>query len=206
MFLPKEIFEKYNILKSEIESKLIQFENVPEEDYFYELCFCICTPQSKAESAFKVQNILQREKFLENEFDPTPILRQAENYIRFHNQKAKRLLEARENWHLINQTLLSDISGEQKREWLYLNVKGIGMKESGHFLRNIGYRNLGILDRHILKHLVSCGVFKEIPKIGSKKNYIEVEKKFMEFSDKMKIPMDHLDLLFWSYEAGLILK
>jgi N-glycosylase/DNA lyase len=206
MFLPADILKKYEILKKDIEAKLTQFSKVPKKDYFYELCFCICTPQSKAESAFKVQNILANEDFLTKGFDPTNILRTPNIYIRFHNQKAKRLLEARENWDMILKKLSDNISPEEKREWLNNNVNGIGMKESAHYLRNIGYKDLGILDRHILKHLVLCGVYDKIPNIASKKSYILVEKKFKGFANEMGIPMDHLDLLFWSYEAGLILK
>lgn len=206
MNLPKELIEKYNLLKNDIHAKLIEFSKVPEDEWFYELCFCICTPQSKAESAFQVQLKLKEMNFLDTQIDPTALLRTPTIYIRFHNQKSKRLQEARENWQEILKILKSNITPEEKRNWLYENVKGIGMKESAHFLRNIGYKELGILDRHILKHLVLCGVFSELPKISSKKSYSAVETKFKEFAHKVKIPMDELDLLFWSYEAGIILK
>ena len=73
-------------------------------------------------------------------------------------------------------------------------------------MRNIGFENMGILDRHILKHLVQCGVFKELPPIGSAKQYLEVELAFKKFSEAIGIPMDEIDLLFWSIEAGEILK
>lgn len=206
MFLPLELQEKYKLLKSNIRKKLIEFEQVPKEKYFYELCFCLCTPQSKAESASKVQAELEKLDFLHKEFDPTPLLRKKENYIRFHNQKAKRLNEAKENWDTINKILNSPKSGDEKRYWLYKNVKGIGLKESAHFLRNIGYKNLGILDRHILKHLKLCQVIDEDSSISSEKKYLEVEEKFRNFAKKMNIKMDELDLLFWSYETGEILK
>jgi len=39
-----------------------------------------------------------------------------------------------------------------------------------------------------------------------KKKYFEIEEKFKKFSDRVKIPMDHLDLLFWSIETGEIFK
>jgi len=86
------------------------------------------------------------------------------------------------------------------------NVNGIGRKESAHFLRNIGYNNLAILDRHILKHLVTCGVFDEIPNISTKSRYDNVSNEFMKFADSVGIPMDELDLLFWAEEAGEMLK
>jgi len=204
--LPDELQEKYLELKDAIDKRLWEFSQVPEADYFYELCYCICTPQSKASSAQKVQEKLQNNDFLNKEFDPTPILRSPEHYIRFHNQKAQRLQKAKNEYDEILFIIKSNISPEEKRIKIYEKVDGFGFKESAHFLRNIGYRNLAILDRHILKHLVNCGLYKEIPKIGSQKQYFEVENTFKNFAEKVKIPIDELDLLFWSYEAGEILK
>ena len=40
----------------------------------------------------------------------------------------------------------------------------------------------------------------------SEKNYKDIESKFKKFSDKTKIPMDHLDLLFWARETGKVFK
>jgi N-glycosylase/DNA lyase len=159
MELPQELKNKYKELKSEIKTKLKEFEAVSENQYFYELCFCICTPQSKAESAFAVQKILQEKDFLNNNFDVTPILREPSHYIRFHNQKALRLQAIKENWKVILAKIKDNSTGQEKRNWFNQNVKGIGMKESAHYLRNIGFKNLGILDRHILKHLITCRVF-----------------------------------------------
>lgn len=204
--LPDFLQEKYELLQEPIRKRLRDFEEVPANLYFYELCFCICTPQSKAKSAFIVQNELHKLDYLNIDLDPTPILRRPENYIRFHNQKAKRLQLAKEQFPEIMNVLNSSKSAIQKRMWFVDNFNGFGMKESAHFLRNIGYKELGILDRHILKHLHYCGVYKEIPKITTRKSYEKIEKDFREYSRRIGIPMDELDLLFWSYEAGEILK
>lgn len=204
--LPEIFKEKYKFLKPSIKQRLEDFKNVQSDKYFYELCFCICTPQSRASSAFAVQNELERLEFLNNDLDPTPILRNKDNYIRFHNQKSNRLLIIKEQWLEIKAILDSEISGQDKREWMNNNVNGIGRKESAHYLRNIGYTDLAILDRHILKHLVTCGVFSEIPNISTKSRYDEVSQKFLEYSKNVGIPMDELDLLFWAEEAGEILK
>ena len=87
------------------------------------------------------------------------------------------------------------------------NVKGMGMKEASHFLRNIGFGGeLAILDRHILKNLVAVGVIPEIPKSLSPKKYLAIESAMLEFSRSMGIPMDHLDIVLWYKEAGAIFK
>jgi thermostable 8-oxoguanine DNA glycosylase len=43
-------------------------------------------------------------------------------------------------------------------------------------------------------------------KLKGKKNYFEVEDKFIDFSSKIGIPIDELDLLFWSRENGEVFK
>lgn len=200
------LIEHYNIFNKQIKQRLIDFEKVPKNEYFYELCYCICTPQSKATYAMEVQNKLMENKFFINGVNPINILQNKSHYIRFHNQKSKRLLIIRENWNEISKILESNMNAKDKRIWLSKNINGIGMKESAHFMRNIGYKNLGILDRHILKHLVLCGVYNQIPNISSQKQYEEVEQAFYDFSQKVGISLDELDLLFWSYQAGEILK
>jgi N-glycosylase/DNA lyase len=206
MYLPEKLTQKYEELKYYIQQRLYEFSQVPESNYFYELCFCICTPQSKARSAYQVQKLLMEMNFQENDFDPTSILREPSRYIRFHNQKAKRLIYAKEFFPEINSILNSEMTASEKRIWLADNFNGFGMKESAHFLRNIGYRGLAILDRHILKHLVQSGVYDETPVINNKKKYLAVEERFGIFADKVNIPIDELDLLFWSYETGEIIK
>lgn len=197
----------YEEIKAKIESRLSEFKKVPEQKYFYELCFCLCTPQSKAANALIVQNKLEDLSFLTNpDCNPLPLLNDKKHYIRFHNQKAQRLLKARSEWHRIKAIINSDLNNRSKRDELYHTVNGFGMKESSHFLRNIGYEGLAILDRHILKNLIISGVFTTIPKIGTIKQYHEVENRFHDFSRSVGIPIDHLDLLFWSNEAGEIIK
>lgn len=149
---------------------------------------------------------LQEYGFRETPFDPVDILRAPEHYIRFHNTKARRLLAVREQFAEIESMLLSNQTPEQKRWWLVENVNGIGMKEAAHFLRNIGHRELGILDRHILKHLTACGVFPHVPNVGSLRQYVEAETAFRSFAALVGIPMDELDLFFWYLEAGEIFK
>ncbi len=75
---------------------------------------------------------------------------------------------------------------QERREWIVENIKGIGYKEASHFLRNIGfYKNIAILDRHILKNLKLLGVIEEIPETLSKTKYLHIEKKMAEFAKKL---------------------
>lgn len=199
--------ERFLVLRPQILARLDDFARVPKEQRFYELCYCLCTPQSKAENANAVVNILQEQDFERVGFNPVDVLRDNRHYIRFHETKARRLLKAREEWIKIASKLDSTaFDDEEKREWLVNNVDGMSWKEASHYLRNIGYRNLAILDRHTLKHLVLCGVFADVPNIAGKARYLAAGEAFKHFAAEVGIPMDELDLFFWASEAGLILK
>ncbi|MEK6856565.1 MAG: N-glycosylase/DNA lyase [Nanoarchaeota archaeon] len=198
-----DLHKEYDKRKSEIVNRLEDFKKVKGKDLFYELCFCILTPQSKAKNADYCICEMKKDKFLETGFNPTNILKQK---IRFHNNKGKYLLEVQKNYQELRNKLDKIRDNREKRNFLVKSIKGIGLKEAGHFLRNTGHENLAILDRHILKHLAELKVIDEVPKALTRKKYFEIEEKFLEFSEKVKIPMDHLDLLFWSMETGEIFK
>jgi N-glycosylase/DNA lyase len=201
-----ELHSRYEQLRPAIQARLREFAHVPPSQYFYELCFCLCTPQSKAEHAHAAVTQLQERDFERVGFDPTPLLAHKAHYIRFHNTKARRLLAARQQWQQIASVLASRASSQEQRDWLAEHINGFGLKEASHFLRNIGHKNLPILDRHTLKHLLRCGVFTELPNVGTRARYLEAAEGFMRFADHVGIPLDELDLLFWAMEAGLVLK
>lgn len=194
--------ENYTRYKKEIKNRLKDFKQVKEDDLFYELCFCILTPQSKAFNADFCIKELKKNNFLETNYNPKEVLKKK---IRFHNHKTEYLIKAKEKFEEFLK-VKEKLGNEELREWLVKNIKGLGYKEGSHFMRNIGYENLAILDRHILKNLKRYEVIKEIPKNISKSKYLEIESKFKEFSKKINIPMDELDLLFWAQQTGKIFK
>lgn len=206
MLKDKNISLHYEKNISAIRMRLNDFRNIQREDYFYELCFCLCTPQSKAANALQVQNKLKAADIYNTFLNPVSILADKNHYIRFHNQKAKRILELIPKFPKIMGILDSEATPAEKRLEIYRNITGFGMKEASHFMRNIGYSRLAILDRHILKNLVKLGVFATVPNISSVKNYLAIESEFLNFADEAGIPVDELDLLFWSYENGEIIK
>ena len=189
-----------------IRQRLDEFSRVKPAEYFYELLYCLLTPQSSAVNAGKVIGLLREHGFETGDFDPEPFLRRKESYIRFHKTKSARLLSAKSGYAPIREKLMSGGPGPELRLWLVGNVMGMGWKEASHFLRNIGYRDLAILDRHILKNLQRLGVLRGLPAALTPRRYKLLEKKFHTFALRIGIPMDELDLLFWSMETGEILK
>ena len=193
--------------KTAIRARLNDFSHIPPHEYFYELLYCLMTPQSSAEHAERVVVQLKALNFERQPIDPEPLLRDKTNYIRFHKTKAKHLLKVREEFPTILQQLMNGLAPSDLREWLVANVKGLGYKEATHFLRNIGKNEgLAILDRHILRNLKRYGVIRSVPKAMTKKQYFRIEKRFTAFAVRIGIPVDELDLLFWSMETGEIRK
>ena len=209
----EEILNLYKKIKPEIVNRISEFRKIwkdaDNETLFIELAFCLFTPQSSARQCWRAVNILL-EKNLLFTGHWEDISREI-NIVRFRNNKSKYLIEAREKFLSHDKGIreLLDLHKDQaqKRAWLVKNVKGMGLKEGSHFLRNIGIgSNLAILDRHILKNMKLLGVIDDIPKSLTEKIYLSLEEKLSEYSNKVKIPMEHLDFVLWYKEAGEVFK
>ncbi len=200
-----ELKSAYKKHKINIKKRLDDFSQVPKKDYFYELCFCICTPQSNAQRCWNAIENLKKDDF-QNQAKKINPKKYLIKKVRFHNHKSKYLLEWKQKNEILINELLKFKDSKLAREHLVKNVLGLGYKEAGHFLRNIGHTNLAILDRHILKNMIYYGAIKKLPKTLNKKNYFFLEEQFQKFAKKMDITMDELDLLFWSKENGEIFK
>ncbi len=191
--------------KEKINSRLEDFSNIDKKDsrqIFEELAFCLLTPQSKAKSADKsIRNLVENKLLLDGTSEE---IQNQLTGIRFHITKSRRIVEARKTFSEFNFDY-SDIFN--LRDEIAKSFKGIGYKESSHFLRNIGFgKDIAILDRHILKNLVKVNIIEEVPKTLTPKKYLEIEEKMRIFCQKIGINMAQLDLLFWSEETGEIIK
>lgn len=208
----KNLSAYYRKNKKLIKNRLKDFENSYKKDdkhVFSELCFCILTPQAEAVECDKAIKELKNKGLLFNGSPKaiSPYLKAA----RFLNKKSEFIVNARRLFKKNGCFSIKDYIDQKDifktREWLVENVKGIGYKEASHFLRNIGFgKDLAILDVHILKNLKNYGVINEIPKSLTKKEYLNIESKLGKFCKKINIPMDELDLLFWSRETGFVYK
>ena len=132
---------------------------------------------------------------------------------RFPNNRAAYVYETREYLRehcglQLQEALRKLRFADDRRDFLAANrsVRGIGYKESSHFLRNIGYRGYAILDKHVLTRLAELEVI-ESPKPPSTKNrYLSIEATLKAFADSIGIDFDELDLLLWYTKTGEILK
>ncbi|MBU0469062.1 MAG: N-glycosylase/DNA lyase [Candidatus Omnitrophica bacterium] len=208
----QELIAEYKKKKKDLKNRLKDFKkiwNEPESVIFSELCFCICTPQAKAVECDKaVKRLIKSGNLFKGNIEQ---IRSEIAGVRFPNNKSKYLYEARKQFSVNGRIVIKeriDIKNiVESRNWLANNVKGIGFKEASHFLRNIGFgSDLAILDVHILKNMIRYGIIRTRPKTLNQVKYLELENKLRTFSQEVKIPMDELDLLFWSAETGEIFK
>jgi len=108
----------------------------------------------------------------------------------------------------LRQQLLSFADPLERRDWLAQEpeIKGLGYKESSHFLRNIGFKGYGILDKHVLRCLSEIGVVESPKPPTTRRRYLEMESAMREFARTARIDFDELDLVLWSMKTGEILK
>ena len=207
-----ELKKYYNKKKDIIKNRLQLFQklgkNATEKELFVELCFCLCTPQSKAKLANKAILNLKESNFLYN-----GTFKQIRKYligVRFPNNKAKYIVKAQQlfqknNQINVRQYIKSDL--KETRKWLVKNVKGFGYKEASHFLRNIGLgKDFAILDKHILTNMQEYNIIQDKITTITHKKYLLLEQKLHIFSQKIGISLEHLDLVFWSKQTGEVFK
>src|SRR4030095_13875714 len=61
-----------------------------------------------------------------------------------------------------------------RRDWLAQEpqIKGLGYKEASHFLRNVGFKGYGILDKHIVRCLAELGAIDSSKPPTSRASYL----------------------------------
>ena len=191
---------KKSDIKNTINQRMSEFESVPRNfnALFHELAFCILTAGTSAELGIKTINHLG-DKLYYGTLDE--IQKKLKEVYRFHTIRAGYLCEARESFKKIN------LDSKNVREELIENIKGLGMKEASHFLRNIGFKDYAIVDFHIVDILVKHGLIEsQKNKSLTVKRYLEIENILRELADKLKMSLGELDLYLWYAETGKVLK
>jgi len=196
---------KKSKIKTKIAQRVKEFKAINKEsseDLFSELCFCLLTANFNAEKTIKIQNEIEECFLSDNQA-------QLENKLRtyghrFPNKRAEYIHKARNCKDKLKE-IVSFHDKKALREWIVNNVKGLGYKESSHFLRNIGFDSYAIIDFHIIDLLVRYNII-ERPKTITKNKYLEIEKILEKISQKTNLTLAELDLYLWYMETGKILK
>jgi N-glycosylase/DNA lyase len=174
-----------------------------EERIFSELCFCLLTANFQAKKCIEIQESFVDSFVACSQEELAQKLKEVGH--RFWPQRAERIFLARN----LKKDLISFFDKDQFkfREWLVENVKGLGMKEASHFLRNVGFENVAIVDFHIVDLLVREGLMEKPPsKSFTRKRYLEIEEILRKLGEDVGLELDELDLYLWYVETGSVLK
>ncbi|MBM3232329.1 N-glycosylase/DNA lyase [Candidatus Pacearchaeota archaeon] len=183
-------------------SEFESFKNKSEDEWFSELCFCILTANAKQKTGAAIQEQIQAHGFKTLSQETLANLIKV-NKHRFHNNKAKYIVKAREFANI--KSIVSNKTELEARDFLVENISGLGMKEASHFLRNTGGQNLAILDRHILALLAEYKIIDK-PKKLNEQVYRNIETKFTELASTLRMSLAKLDLFLWYMKTGEVLK
>lgn len=180
-----------------------------EADIFSELCFCILTANSSATLGIKLQSSVGVDAFWNASFEK--LAQTFEEYgHRFAKQRAERIIKARNIFPRILELLENFKEGKSLRELLSdpnsrYKVEGFGMKEASHFLRNIGFNDVAIIDRHVFRFLKEKKLLPDFKSI-TKKVYLQAEEALDKICEELGMTQGELDLYIFYIKTGKVLK
>ena len=200
--------------RPEIRARLAEFEGVwqgaTDARLWEELVFCIFTAGASARmglnSVEAVRPLLARGTHEE-------LAGALQSKHRYPRSRSGYVVVTREYLEgdcglRLRERLASFADPLERRDWLARTrgIKGLGYKESSHFLRNVGLRGYAILDKHILRCLAEVGVIESPAPPATRARYLATEERLRRFAREVRIDFDELDLVLWSMKTGEILK
>jgi N-glycosylase/DNA lyase len=202
--------EKRKLIRDRLGEFRHIFENGNDGNLFEELAFCIFAAGASAKMAVRsvesVKDVLMSANTQE-------LSTRLKGVHRFPNSRANYVIHTREwlrkDYDLRLKNLILDLKTPVKRRDFFANysgIKGVGYKESSHFLRNIGFRGYAILDKHILRSLHEFELIDDPRPPMTRSNYMRIERKLKKLAALLEIDFDELDLLLWSEKTGEIIK
>jgi N-glycosylase/DNA lyase len=202
--------------RKEIRARLDQFQEVwrrgSDAQLWEELVYCIFTAGASARMGFRAVEAIRPLLMDGGREDMTRALKSA---------GAHRFPVARPGYIVVTRNYLRadcDMALREKlqsftdpivrRDWLAREkqIKGLGYKESSHFLRNIGLLGHAILDKHVMNCLADLKVVETPKPPATRARYLETEERLRSFAREIRIDFDELDLVLWSMKTGEVLK
>ena len=191
-------------VKNAVEARLAEFKELGKKssrEIYKELCFCTLTANFDAAKSIAIQ-----EKVCNGFVDlPEKKLEAKLRSLGYrYPNRAAYIADSRKHCQSLKKTI-STLGEQELREWLVKNVKGLGFKEASHFMRNIGFENVAIIDFHIVD-ILARNRLVERPKTMTKKRYLEMEQVLKKIAGELGTTLAELDLYLWHLETGKILK
>jgi N-glycosylase/DNA lyase len=197
-------------LRAVVEGRVREFLDVRLSDthvWFQELTYCLLTAYSSAERGqLCVDALCDCGALMEGSLEEVADTLRCQGH-RFAERRAEYIVLARRLAPELKQTIQGFTTTGDARRWLVESVKGLGWKESSHFLRNVGYLDLAILDRHIIANMREHSLIRDEGGKGlTKKRYLEYERLLKEVADRVGMALGEMDLYLWYRKTGRVLK
>ncbi|HKP47306.1 MAG TPA: N-glycosylase/DNA lyase [Pyrinomonadaceae bacterium] len=211
-----DIRATYAARRKEIRKRINEFREVwrsgSDDRLWEELVFCIFTAGASARMGISAIEAVRPLLAQGRQRDMTRALRRAGAH-RFPVERPGYIVVTRnflrEHCNMeLRKKLLSFQDPLERRDWLAQEkrIKGLGYKESSHFLLNIGVRGYAILDKHVMNCLCDLQIVETPKPPTTRSRYLEVEQKLKAFAADVGIDFDELDLVLWSMKTGEVLK
>lgn len=198
----------------EIRKRLAEFDGIwrtaSDSELFEEMVFCFFTGGCSARMGL---NSLEAVRSLLPNGTEKQIAQALVGAHRYPNARARYVVHSRnflrsDHCEGLRSLLENFTDPQDRRDWLVREkgIKGLGYKEASHFLRNIGFKGYGILDKHILRSLVDLKIIDHPKPPNTRSRYLRVEDKLKKLAAHVGIDFDELDLVLWSMKTGVVLK
>jgi N-glycosylase/DNA lyase len=200
--------------RTEIKKRLAEFETIRQKgtdaNHWEEMVFCFFTGGCSAKMGLRS---LQAVSPYLMDGTQEQLAKALTGVHRYPNARSRYVVASRDflREHCdfrLRSKLESFGDHHERRDWLALEkgIKGLGYKEASHFLRNVGFRGYGILDKHVLKSLAELKIIDDPKPPNTRSKYLTIEDKLKDLTEKTKIDFDEMDLVLWSMKTGEILK
>jgi N-glycosylase/DNA lyase len=211
-----DILATHTARRKEIRARLEEFRTVWREGsdarLWEELVFCIFTAGASARMGFSAVDAVRPLLLAGTREELTAALRNARAH-RFPVERPGYIVVTRDYLRehcnfALRKTLESFADPGERRDWLAREkrIKGLGYKESSHFLRNIGLMGHAILDKHVMNCLLDLKLVETARPPATRASYLQVEERLRSFARELRIDFDELDLVLWSLKTGEVLK
>ncbi|MFL2630562.1 MAG: hypothetical protein ACJ0OP_02225 [Thermodesulfobacteriota bacterium] len=201
--------------KQEINNKISAFSKIKSgsnNDIFAELVFTILAAGTSAQLALNTTNILVQKNFVFNA-SLDDIVAKLKSCYRFYNVRGKYIYNTREylrdSYNFNFHEIFRNIQDPHLRRSFFSSdkrIQGVGMKAASHFLRNIGFDEYAILDKHIINLMKEVGYIENDYAINKEESYLYAESILKSIAKEKRISLPVLDLALWFYKTGKIIK
>lgn len=196
------------LVRGLVEERMRGFDRIRDEGpdrLFLELSFCLLTANFQSAKSIAIQDEIGTGFLTLSAVELETRLRSLG--YRFPRVRAGFIVEARAHRDALPEVVYGPgLTDVERRDWLAANVKGLGLKEASHFLRNVGVPAFPIVDRHIVRVLHESGVIDAVPKSITKRAYLRIESAMDELARATDLDHGRLDYYLWYLVTGSVLK